>query len=939
MRQIDSYVDSLLSRLTLDEKVSLLHQYAPAVPRLGLAAFRTGTEVLHGVGFTGVATVFPQAVGLAATWEPELVRRVGTMVGSEVRALHERDPAVGLNVWGPVVNLLRDPRWGRNEEGYSEDPTLTRELAIAYCRGLRGEHEEFLRVTPTLKAFLAYNHETAKFERSSQVPARVLHEYDLRPFLEVVRAGVAAAVMPSYGLVNGRPNHVGEHLRALCAEFPDLVVVADAFAPSDLVDKSGYFADPDVASAALLNAGLDNFTDHDDDPGPTTEVLRRALDSGLLEESALDGPVRRLLRLRAETGEFLGPGEDPHADHVVEVGTGAPQRELAREAARRAIVLLRNDHGVLPLRSDRITSIAVVGQFADRVCNDWYAPEPPYEVTPLDGLRTRFAGAAVRHVEGVDRMAFRLSGTDLRITADTTGGGVLRVADGNDGDRTLFDVFDWGEGGLSFRSVANRRFLSGSDDYELVDDKERPWGWVVRETFRLVASGQDFLIYNAATRKYVAVVPESGALVMTAGPDTAAAFTVERVSDGVAAAVEAARGADVVVVVVGSHPQINGHEMHDRTELELAPRQVAVARAVVAANPSTVVVVASGHPVTMDGIDGQAPTVLWSAHGGQEFGTALAEVIAGDHAPTGRLPQTWPRSVDQLGDLFEYDIIKSGATYLYLREPPLYPFGHGLSYTSFDYSDLRLDTDVVSEDDRVAVQVTVTNTGKVDGEEVVQLYLRAPDGPVPRPLRQLLGFRRVRLAAGGSATVEMSVDVAEFAYWDVAGNRWRVAPGAHRMMVGGSSTDIRLSTEVDVRADPPPPRSLGPQLVRAVDFDDYHGIRLTAEHRTSGEAVEAAGAGSWLLFRDVDLSDAPDTFVARVSGGTSATSCLEVRLDDPLYGRILAAVPVPPDLAGGGWTTVRIPCDPLRRPDPVQNIFLSFTGPVAVSSFALFRAA
>lgn len=940
MSKIDDFVDSLLSRLTLDEKLGLLHQYAPAVPRLGMAAFRTGTEVLHGVGFAGVATVFPQAVGLAATWEPELVRRVGAMVGSEVRALHERDPAIGLNGWGPVVNLLRDPRWGRNEEGYSEDPTLTRELAVAYCRGLRGDHHEFIRVAPTLKSFLAYNHETSKFEQSSQVPNRVLHEYDLRPFLETIRAGVVSAVMPAYGLVNGRPNLVGEHLRTLRAEFPDLVVVSDAFAPSDLVSKTAYFADPAITSAALLRAGLDNFTDHNDDPGPTIDSLRRGLDSGLLEESALDGPVRRLLRLRAETGEFLAPGEDPHADHVVEVGTGAPQQELAREAARRAIVLLRNEHNVLPLRPDRIASIVVVGQFADRVCNDWYAPEPPYEVTPADGLRARFAGSTVRHIEGVDRVAFRLSGTDLYITADTTtGGGVLRVSEGDVDNTALFDVFDWGEGGLSFRSVANRRFLSRSRDYELVNDKERPWGWVVRETFRLVPSGQDFLLYNTAARKYITVVPESRALVMTAlEPDTASVFTVERLSDGAAEAVEAVRGADAVVVVVGSYPQINGHEMSDRTELELAPSQVAVARAVVAANRSTVVVVASGHPVTMEGIDGQAPTVLWSAHGGQEFGTALAELIAGDHAPTGRLPQTWHRSLDQLADLFDYDIIKSGATYLYLREPPLYPFGHGLSYTSFHYSDLCLGADVVTGEDRLAVRITVTNNGKFDGEEVVQLYVRAPDGPMRRPLRQLLAFRRARLAAGESTTVEMSADVAEFAYWDVAGDRWRVAPGAHRIMVGSSSADIRLSTEVEVRADPPPPRSLGPQLVRAVDFDGYHGIRLTAEHRTSGEAVETVGADSWLLFRDVDLSDAPDTFVARVSGGTSAASCLEVRLDDPLHGRILAAIPVTPSMAGAGWTTVQVPCEPLHLPDPVQNIFLSFTGPVTVSSFALFRA-
>ncbi|WP_051970485.1 glycoside hydrolase family 3 protein [Kitasatospora azatica] len=938
MQSIDSIVDSLLSRLSVDEKVGLLHQYAPAVPRLGMASFRTGTEVVHGVGFCGVATAFPQAVGLAASWDPELMRRVGDLVGSEVRALHERDPSIGLNVWGPVVNLLRDPRWGRNEEGYSEDPTLTTALAVAYCQGLRGDHPTLLRVTPTLKSFLAYNHETDKFDQDSQVRPRVFHEYDSRPFVDSVRAGVVSGVMPSYGLVNGRPNHVGEHLRALCEEFPDLVVVSDAFAPSDLVEKTGYFAEREVAATSLIRTGLASFTDHSADPGPTRDTIRRALDRGLLVESDLDGPVRRMLRMRALTGEFLQPGEDPYAGREVEVGTGAPQRELAREAAARAIVLLRNERGTLPLDPGRPITLAVVGPFADRVCSDWYGPEPPYEVTPLAGLRERFAGSSVRHVEGVDRVAFRLAGTDLHVTAVAEdGGGALWLEPGEVDGNGLFDVFDWGEGGLSFRAVANRRFLTCSRTGELVNDKERPWGWVIRETFRLVPSGDGHLLYNTAVRKYAAVVPGSRTLVVAEDPASAAVFVVDQVSDGVAEAARAARDADAVVVLVGTYPQINGHEMCDRTELELAPRQTALVQAVAEADPSAVVAVVSGHPVTMEGVDEQLSAVIWSAHGGQEFGTALAEVVAGDRAPTGRLPQTWYRSVDQLPSLFDYDIIKCGGTYLYLRETPLYPFGHGLSYTSFEYSDLGTDTDTVSGEQGFTVRVTVANTGGAEGEEVVQLYLRAPDGPVPRPLRQLLAFRRVSLAAGETATVEIPVDASQLAYWDVAGRRWRVAPGSHEIMAGSSSGDIRLSTKVDVRADAAPPRALGPALVRAADFDDYRGVRLVPEHTMSGDAVAADGAGSWLLFRDVDLSGAPDTFVARVAGVTAAACRLEVRLDDQEHGRILASVQVASDPESGGWATVRASCDPLHRMEAVHDVYLRFTGPAKVSAFALYR--
>ncbi|CAM5257485.1 Sugar hydrolase OS=Streptomyces fumanus OX=67302 GN=GCM10018772_52460 PE=4 SV=1 [Streptomyces fumanus] len=370
-------VDDLLSRLTTDEKTGFLHQFTPPVERLGIAAFRTGQEALHGVAWMGPATVFPQAVGLGATWNEDLVRRVGEAVSAEVRAMRARDERVGLNVWSPTVNLLRHPLWGRNEEGYSEDPALTSAIATAYTRGLRGSHPIYWRTAPVLKHWLAHNNETDRDTTSSSVRPRVLHEYDLQAFRATVGAGAVAGVMPAYNLVNGRPNHVSpylaEHLRTWTDQ--ELLVCSDAGAPSNLVDSEHYFATHEEATAAALKAGVDSFTDHGTDSTKITARVRGALERGLLTEADLDRAVRRQLSVRFRLGEFDGydePGAFDTPEH----------RALAQEAAEQAIVLLKND-GLLPLAPD--TRVAVVGLLADECKLDWYSGSLIHRSTPLEG--------------------------------------------------------------------------------------------------------------------------------------------------------------------------------------------------------------------------------------------------------------------------------------------------------------------------------------------------------------------------------------------------------------------------------------------------------------------------------------------------------------------------------------------------------------------------
>lgn len=399
-------IDDLLARLTLDEKIGFLHQYAPAVERLGVAAFRTGQEALHGVAWMGPATVFPQAVGLGATWNEELVRRVGDAVSKEVRAMRARDDRVGLNVWAPTVNLLRHPLWGRNEEGYSEDPRLTSAIATAYTRGLRGDHPTYWRTAPVLKHWLAHNNETGRDVTSSSVRPRVLHEYDLRAFRETVEAGAVAGVMPAYNLVNGRPNHVSPYLREQLRTWTDedLLVCSDAGAPSNLVDSEHYFDTHEEATAASLLAGVDSFTDHGTDGSTIAARVQGALEQGLLTEADLDAAVRRQLSVRFRLGEF-DPAHDPHAG-IEDFDTPA-HRALAQEAAEQAVVLLKNEGDLLPLAHD--TRLAVVGLLADECKLDWYSGTLIHRSTPLEGLYERFGAERVEFAEGVDRVRLKTS--------------------------------------------------------------------------------------------------------------------------------------------------------------------------------------------------------------------------------------------------------------------------------------------------------------------------------------------------------------------------------------------------------------------------------------------------------------------------------------------------------------------------------------------------
>ncbi|WP_043621042.1 glycoside hydrolase family 3 protein [Nonomuraea candida] len=925
---LERRVDDLLGRLTLDEKLSLLHQSQPAIPRLGIAYHKNGTEALHGVAWSNhlndnwnqkfaSGTVFPQAVGLASTWDPELIRKVGSAVGDETRGYNAADPVLwGLQVWAPVVDLLRDPRAGRNEEGYSEDPLLTGAISTAYGKGLQGDDPFYLKTAPVLKHYLAYNNENDRSLTSSNLTPKLKHEYYEPAFKAAISADAATGVMASYNLVNGRPNHVNRDLDTVVRSWTDKTLYhpSDAWGPHALTDLEKYYDDKPEAFAAVLKAGLDSFTIDGSDLGPMLTNLKAALDQGHLTVAEVDESVRNVLSIRTRLGHF-DPDGGPYKKITADVINSAAHQRLNRETAGKAAVLLRNS-GVLPLRAPK--SAAVVGPLSDKLYRDWYSGQLPYQVTPLDGIKERVPGVTTG--EGLERIALKHLDSGKYLAATGTGPDDNAALTGAASDAAAqWDLTDWTGGVSTLRNAGNGRLLGG--DWRSLDtDDAEPDGWYVSQQFALEEQpdGSHLIRYAGFETvegwfglpdAYVGVTDGTPGLVPRA---QAARFGKEIVSDGVAAAAAQAAQAEVAVVVVGSHPFVAGREFRDRDDLRLGAGQRRLIEAVRKANPRTVVVLETSYPVIVD-----APTLLWTTHAGAETGHAVADVLFGDVNPGGRLTQTWPASDDDLPSVLDYDLTKTGMTYLYGKDKPLYAFGHGLSYTTFGYQGLRVRGDTVS--------VKVTNTGRVRGDEVVQLYTHQRDSRFEQPVKQLRGFQRVTLEPGETRTVSFTLKRPDLAVWDHTRNRWVVEQATHDVLVGSASDRIRQSTTLRVPGETVPVRDLT-RTTRAMDFDDYAGVAFADESKVSGEVV-AGSAGDWLAFTRAAWGARLTAGVASAAGGS-----FEVRRGSPT-GPLLATVQVP---ATGGVYEYGTVTATVRA--GTGDLYLVFKGDLRIRDFAFTRS-
>ena len=681
----------------------MLGTTAPAIERLKVPAMNGWNQSLHGIVWTQPTTMFPVPIGMAATWNQALVHDVAAAIADEGRAIHNYWPTVhgtqeptggqgqmvtvtasgerlrhnGLVYRSPVINISRDPRWGRVWEVFGEDPWLTSRMAVAYVKGTQGDDPKYLKLAATLKHYAVYNEERDRTKQNVTVSERMLREYFLPHFKAGIVEGKAQSIMSSYNSINGTPGAENDFLlkTVLRDEWKfDGFVVPDSGAVERLVTGHKKYATVEEAAAKTILVGSDL------DNSAYVRVLPKAVERGLLTEKQIDQALTHVLRVRFRLGEFDPPEMVPYTKITKDVIDSPAHRQLALRAAQESIVLLTNENSFLPLDRNSVRTIAVIGPFAD-----FSQTGPNYTglysvfVKPLDGIRKKV-------------------GPQTRVLY-ARGSGILE-----------------------------------SDD-----------------------------------------------------PDA-----------GYAEAVAIAKQADVAVLFVGIN-EVLEREGIDRNSLNLPPVQFELVRRVVDANPRTVLVLQNGGPVSLvGGPNPQRPhpaAVLDMFWAGEEGGTAVADVLFGDYNPAGRLPYTVYQSVQDIPPMKEYDITK-GFTYMYFDGDADYVFGHGLSYTTFDYSNLRISANVPSGE--LTVHADVRNSGTRAGDEVVQLYVHDVEASVKRPKKQLAGFERIHLEPGATKTVNFTVSSDRLAFWDEKAKAWVVEPGAFEVMVGGSSADIRLRDRFQV---------------------------------------------------------------------------------------------------------------------------------------------
>jgi beta-glucosidase len=687
----DERIRNLISLMTLDEKINCLSTRI-SVPRLGIKGTHT-VEGLHGLAYSGPAnwavkgakasptTTFPQAIGLAEMWDPEMIKQVAGWEATESRYLAQNKNfgIAGLIVFAPNADIGRDIRWGRTEECYGEDPFLTGTLVTAFVKGLQGNNPVYWKTASLMKHFLANSNENNRTYNSSDFDERLFREYYSYGFYKGVTEGGSQAFMAAYNKYNGIPCTVNPVLRNITMKDWGLrgIISTDGGAFKQLITTHAYYSSLPEAAAACIKAGITMFLDD------YRSSVKEALEKGLLTEKdiedAIYGNFRVLLKLGLLDNSLQNPYTEIGIADTVAPWTKQEAKELVRKATEKSIVLLKNDNMILPLRKEKIKSIAVIGPSANSVISDWYSGTPPYKISILQGIKNA-------------------SGENV----------IIRFASGNKAD----------------------------------------------------------------------------------------------------SAVIAAKESDVTIVCIGNHPlsyglgwgqnhvSSDGREDVDRQAITI--EQEDLVKLVLAANPKTILVMVSSFPYAINWSKEHVPAILHVSQSSQEMGNAIADVIFGKVSPSGRLVQTWITSIDQLPPILDYNI-RNGRTYMYKKHVPLFPFGYGLTYTTFLYSGLKSDKKSLVNNEVANLTFDLKNTGNFDSDEVTQLYVSFPDSKVERGAIALKGFSRVFVGKGETVKVSIPIKTSDLTYWDTGKQAFVLEKGRVTYFIGSSSEDSKLQGEIMIK--------------------------------------------------------------------------------------------------------------------------------------------
>jgi beta-glucosidase len=826
---IEKRADDLVSRMTLEEKVLQMQHTAPAIPRLGIPSYDWWNEALHGVARSGYATVFPQAIGMAATWDSDLVYQEGRVISTEARAKYNQAQRegnhsiyYGLTFWSPNINIFRDPRWGRGQETYGEDPFLTSRLGVAFVRGMQGNNPKYLEVVATPKHFAVHSGpEPLRHGFNAKASPYDIEDTYFPAFRATLVDAHADSTMCSYNAINGPPACADSFL--LQKTLRDQwgfhgYVTSDCGAVDDIFTGHHFAPDIEHASALAVKAGTDTTC------GNEYVTLVKAIKDGLIKESEIDTAVKRLFTARMRLGMFDPAADVPFNQIPMSEVNSPAHRQLALRAARESIVLLKNN-GVLPLKAS-VKTIAVIGPNAESIpaIEGNYHGVPSHPVLPIDGILKEFAGKAkVLYAQGspyvaelpvpVPRTVFHhsnslsISGLKAEYFSDADFSGKPALV------RTDPQIqFDWNAAapahGIPMKAFSVRWSGTltppGPGDYTFGINEPHCYPCEDHETFNVYLDGKLVLSSASFNRK-----PQPGTFKVRFNdtkPHTirldyshrsplfgAGVTLVWKAPVGVLReqAVGLARQADVVVAFAGLSPHLEGEEMPlhipgfdggDRTNLQLPEVQQELIQALAATGKPVVVVLLNGSALAVNWAQEHAAAILDAWYPGEEGGTAIAETLAGSNNPAGRLPVTFYNSVDQLPPFTDYSM--QNRTYRYFHGDPLYGFGYGLSYSSFAFSNLHLSTNTVKAGQPLTVEADVKNTSGVAGDEVAELYLEYGQ-KAGAPLRALKGFKRIHLAAGQTRRISFTLDPRELSIPTEEGER-KVLAGSYTVFVGGS---------------------------------------------------------------------------------------------------------------------------------------------------------
>lgn len=784
-KPIEERVKNLIGQLTVEEKIGFLTGRQAPVERLGIKERFIGTEFARGWSShdeTQFCTVLPQTIGMANTFDKELINKAGKICGRESRAYYN-SVNKSLIGFGPTVDLERDIRWGRHEEGYGEDPCLTGIMSTAYTKGIVGENK-IPQALPLLKHFVCNNTETERDRYDAVVPEKLLQEYYYEVFRKPITEGGAFGVMAAYNKLNGFPGLVNPINKTVVKEeWGGKLVCSDGGAFSQVLTSHKYTKSHAETLALAIKAGANILLDKNEDVFPSA---REALNQGLITEAEIDKAISDTLYLRFLLGEF--DEKDPYAGITMDmVNTGA-DKAVALKMCEEQVILLENK-GILPL-DDKKRSIAVIGPQADENFLDWYTGASSYDITVKAGLEQIMSNAQIKYDSGRDVVLLKNSRSGKYFVVQEDGS--VKV-NGSKEEASQFEKYDWGWGYVNYKCISNGKMLQ-EDEGILKATAKDAYMWFVRPIMRPKASADGKGITWSGWNKQNLKLKDDAVIFSDDACDENDVFEIETICDGDERCKKLSAECDVVIVCAGNHPTQVGREGYDREEITLPPRQENLVRNALSVNKNTILLMVSSYPYAIDEFKDSCAAVVYTTHAGPELGRAVAKILSGRANPSGRTACTWYKKNYDFPSIHDYDIEKNYMTYLYMNKKALYPFGYGLSYSKFEYSKFSLKKTKENGKLVLKASVTVKNTSTVDGAEVVQLYFRMKNSQYKRPLIKLCSFGRKEIAAGKSETIELTVDPHYLEVFE--NNKFALEKGTYTFGIGKDCENMILELDM-----------------------------------------------------------------------------------------------------------------------------------------------